>query len=83
MVVLTAMSASLYAAILIPFKVLPVIPGVTEFRRQFSTVPEGGSFTFDAEWVAASLHPRNCQFLVYAEFDGQRNKRVIIKVMGE
>jgi energy-coupling factor transport system substrate-specific component len=32
MVVLTAMSASLYAAILIPFKVLPLIPGVTEFR---------------------------------------------------
>ena len=32
MVVLTAMSASLYAAILIPFKVLPIIPGVTEFR---------------------------------------------------
>ena len=34
MVVLTAMSASLYAAILIPFKVLPIIPGVTEFGRR-------------------------------------------------
>ena len=32
LVVLTAMSASLYAALLIPFKVLPLIPGVTEFR---------------------------------------------------
>lgn len=32
MVVLTAMTASLYASILIPFKVLPLIPGVTEFR---------------------------------------------------
>jgi len=32
MVVLTAMSASLYAAVLIPFKVLPIIPGVTELR---------------------------------------------------
>jgi len=32
MVVLTAMSASLYAAILIPFKVLPIIPGITELR---------------------------------------------------
>ena len=32
MVVLTAVCASLYAAILIPFKVIPLIPGVTEFR---------------------------------------------------
>jgi energy-coupling factor transport system substrate-specific component len=32
MVVLTAICAALYAAILIPFKVLPVLPGVTEFR---------------------------------------------------
>ncbi|MBI1987308.1 MAG: QueT transporter family protein [Nitrospinae bacterium] len=32
MVVLTAICASLYAAILIPFKVIPLIPGVTEFR---------------------------------------------------
>src|SRR5215813_13062259 len=32
MVVLTAISAALYAAILIPFKVVPLIPGVTEFR---------------------------------------------------
>lgn len=32
MVVLTAICASLYAALLIPFKVIPLIPGVTEFR---------------------------------------------------
>jgi energy-coupling factor transport system substrate-specific component len=32
MVVLTALSAALYAAILIPFKILPIIPGVTEIR---------------------------------------------------
>lgn len=32
MVVLTAISAALYAAILIPFKVVPLIPGITEFR---------------------------------------------------
>ncbi len=32
MVVLTSMSAALYAAILIPFKILPIIPGVTEVR---------------------------------------------------
>jgi len=32
MVVLTALSAALYAAILIPFKIFPIIPGVTEIR---------------------------------------------------
>lgn len=32
MVVLTALSAALYAAILLPFKILPIIPGVTEVR---------------------------------------------------
>ena len=32
MVVLTALSAALFAAILIPFKILPIIPGVTEIR---------------------------------------------------
>ena len=45
MVVLTAMSASLYAAILIPFKVLPIIPGVTEFRPA-NAVPVVCSFLF-------------------------------------
>jgi energy-coupling factor transport system ATP-binding protein len=32
MVVLTAICAALYAALLIPFKVIPIIPGVTEVR---------------------------------------------------
>ena len=32
MVVLTALSAALFAAILIPFKIIPIIPGVTEVR---------------------------------------------------
>src|SRR4029079_15819433 len=32
MVVLTAMCASLYAAVLIPFVVIPLIPGLTHFR---------------------------------------------------
>jgi energy-coupling factor transport system substrate-specific component len=32
MVVLSAISASLYAAVLVPFKVVPLIPGVTEMR---------------------------------------------------
>jgi energy-coupling factor transport system substrate-specific component len=32
MVVLTALTAALYAAILIPFKPIPIIPGVTELR---------------------------------------------------
>jgi energy-coupling factor transport system substrate-specific component len=54
MVVLTAMSASLYAAILIPFKVLPVIPGVTEFRPA-NAVPVVCSFLFGpaGAWGAA------------------------------
>lgn len=54
MVVLTAVSASLYAAILIPFKVLPLIPGVTEFRPA-NAVPVVCSFLFGpaAAWGAA------------------------------
>lgn len=54
MVVLTAMSASLYAAILIPFKVMPLIPGVTEFRPA-NAVPVVCSFLFGpaGAWGAA------------------------------
>ncbi|MFI5398141.1 MAG: QueT transporter family protein [Candidatus Binatia bacterium] len=54
MVVLTAISASLYAAILIPFKVLPIIPGVTEFRPA-NAVPVVCSFLFGpaGAWGAA------------------------------
>lgn len=54
MVVLTAMSASLYAAILIPFKVLPIIPGVTELRPA-NAIPVVCSFLFGpaGAWGAA------------------------------
>ena len=54
MVVLAAMSASLYAAILIPFKVLPVIPGVTEIRPA-NAIPVVCSFLFGpaGAWGAA------------------------------
>lgn len=54
MVVLTAMTASLYAAILIPFKVLPIIPGVTELRPA-NAIPIVCSFLFGpaAAWGAA------------------------------
>jgi len=54
MVVLTAMSAALYAAILIPFKVVPLIPGITEFRPA-NAVPVVLSFLFGpaAAWGAA------------------------------
>src|SRR5689334_4027130 len=54
MVVLTAISAALYAAILIPFKVVPLIPGVTEFRPA-SAVPIVCSFLFGpaGAWGAA------------------------------
>ena len=54
MVVLTAISAALYASILIPFKVVPLIPGVTEFRPA-NAVPVVCSFLFGpaAAWGAA------------------------------
>ncbi|MGH7859756.1 MAG: QueT transporter family protein [Candidatus Binatia bacterium] len=54
LVVFTAISAALYAAILIPFKVLPIIPGVTEFRPA-NAVPVVCSFLFGpaAAWGSA------------------------------
>ncbi len=54
MVVLTAMCASIYAAILIPFVVIPIIPGVTHFRPA-NAVPVVCSFLFGpaAAWGAA------------------------------
>lgn len=54
MVVFTAICASLYAAILIPFKVIPIIPGVTEFRPA-NAVPVICSFLFGpaAAWGSA------------------------------
>src|SRR5262245_22224491 len=54
MVVLTAICAALYAAILIPFKVIPLIPGITEFRPA-NAVPVLCSFLFGpaAAWGAA------------------------------
>ena len=45
MIVLTAISAALYAAILIPFKVVPLIPGVTDFRPA-NAIPIVCSFLF-------------------------------------
>jgi hypothetical protein len=54
MVVLTAVCAALYASILIPFKVVPLIPGVTELRPA-SAVPVVCSFLFGpaGAWGAA------------------------------
>ncbi len=54
LVVLAAMTASLYAALLIPFKVLPLIPGVTELRPA-NAVPVVCSMLFGpaAAWGAA------------------------------
>ena len=48
------MCAALYAAILIPFKIVPVIPGITEFRPA-NAVPVVCSFLFGpaAAWGAA------------------------------
>lgn len=54
MVVLTAICAALYAAILIPFKVAPLIPGVTELRPA-NALPVVCSFLFGpaGAWGAA------------------------------
>src|SRR5262245_23501539 len=54
MVVLTAICAALYAAVLIPFKILPLIPGVTEFRPA-NAIPIVCSFLFGpaGAWGAA------------------------------
>lgn len=54
MVVLTAICAALYAALLIPFKVVPLIPGITEFRPA-NAIPVVCSFLFGpaAAWGAA------------------------------
>lgn len=54
MVVLSAICASLYAAVLVPFKVVPLIPGVTELRPA-NAIPVVCSFLFGpaAGWGAA------------------------------
>ncbi|HEV3115343.1 MAG TPA: QueT transporter family protein [Candidatus Binataceae bacterium] len=54
MVVLSAISAALYAAVLVPFKVVPFIPGVTELRPA-NAIPVVCSFLFGpaAAWGAA------------------------------
>ncbi|HVN64196.1 MAG TPA: QueT transporter family protein [Candidatus Binataceae bacterium] len=54
MVVLCAISAALYAAVLVPFKVIPLIPGVTEMRPA-NAIPIVCSFLFGpaAAWGSA------------------------------
>jgi energy-coupling factor transport system substrate-specific component len=54
MVVLTAMCASFYAAVLIPFMVVPIVPGITHFRPA-NALPVVCSFLFGpaAAWGAA------------------------------
>ena len=54
MVVLCAISGALYAAVLVPFKVVPLIPGVTELRPA-NAIPVVCSFLFGpaAAWGSA------------------------------
>ncbi|HUO04619.1 MAG TPA: QueT transporter family protein [Candidatus Binataceae bacterium] len=54
MVVLCAISAALYASVLVPFKVVPLIPGVTEMRPA-NAIPIVCSFLFGpaAAWGSA------------------------------
>ena len=58
MVVLTAMCASFYAAVLIPFMVVPIIPGVTHFRPA-NALPVVCSFLFGpaAAWGCGDRQP--------------------------
>jgi hypothetical protein len=44
---------------------------VAEFRRQFAGVPPGSLFRFDTIWPKATLLPRNCRALIYAQYGGQ------------
>jgi hypothetical protein len=44
---------------------------VTEFRRDFTRLTPGAQYVCSAVWPSATLVPRNCQVLVYAEFQGQ------------
>ena len=39
MVVLTAVAAAVYAAVLIPFKAIPIVPGLTEIRPAAALPP--------------------------------------------
>lgn len=54
MVALTALCGAIYAAVLIPFKVFPIVPGFTEFRPA-NALPILFSFAFGpaAAWGAA------------------------------
>lgn len=54
MVVLVALTAALYAALLVPFKPIPIIPGITELRPA-NVVPVVASLLFGpaAAWGAA------------------------------
>lgn len=55
MVVLTALTAALYAAVLIPFKPIPIIPGFTEIRPAVAVpLVFGLLFGPAAAWGAAS-----------------------------
>jgi len=53
MIVLTSISAALYVAVLMPFKIVPIIPGLTEFRPG-AAIPVTLSFIFGpaAAWGA-------------------------------
>src|SRR5262249_8939659 len=65
MVVLTAICAALYAAVLIPFKIVPLIPGITEFRPA-NAVPPVCSLLFGPPGAWGSA----CGNLIGAFFGG-------------
>ena len=61
MVVLCAISAALYAAVLVPFKVVPLIPGVTELRPA-NAIPIVCSFMFGPAAARARSAGRRRRF---------------------
>jgi hypothetical protein len=44
---------------------------VARFSQDFNSVAPGARFNAAVQWPHATLLPRNCQLLVYAQFDGQ------------
>jgi hypothetical protein len=50
---------------------------VTEFRGEFTNLAPGASFQFDTNWTQATLSPRNCRILVYANLGGHATPPII------
>lgn len=54
-----------------PLSQVPMVIPIAELRRDFSTLAAGSRFNCEAVYTNASLTPRDCQVIVYAQFGGQ------------